>query len=120
MSKRRWNENYVKFGFPKSLKKIGQRKHNAFFAMQVLTNSSLKLFKLKSYFATHGGSAVYVTEAPKEMQIRCDILQKKGQNLYYCRDCVTRGPIHRQTRVTFDDFPEVSFLDFLRTGSNVD
>ena len=35
-------------------------------------------------------------------------------------DCLTRGPIHRQTRVTFYDFAEVNFRDFLLTETNVD
>ena len=48
---------------------------------------------------------------------RCS--SKKVQHLYCCRDCVTRGPIQRQTRVTFHNFAEVNFRDFLLTGTDV-
>ena len=37
--------------------------------------------------------------------------KKKLQHLYYCRDCVTRGSIYRQARVTFHNFTEVNFRD---------
>ena len=46
--------------------------------------------------------------------------KKKGQHLYYCRYCVTRGSIHRQARVTFYNVTEVIFRDFLLFGTNVD
>ena len=39
------------------------------------------------------------------------VLQKKLQLLYYCRNCVTRGSIYRQARVTFHNFTEVNFQD---------
>ena len=48
------------------------------------------------------------------------VLQKKDQHLYFCRDCLTRSPIHRQARVTFHNFAEVNFRDFLPTKTNVD
>ena len=46
--------------------------------------------------------------------------RKKSQHLYYCRDCVTRGPIHRQARVTFHNLTEVNLRDFLPTGASAD
>ena len=45
--------------------------------------------------------------------------KKKSQHLYCCRDCVTRGSIHRQTRVTIHNFAEVNFPDFLLTGADI-
>ena len=42
-----------------------------------------------------------------------------GQHLFCYRDCVSRDPIHCQTRVTFHNFAEVHFRDFLLTVSDV-
>ena len=44
----------------------------------------------------------------------------KSQQLYCCRDCVTHGLIHRQARVTFHNFAEVNFRDFLLAGTGVE
>ena len=71
MLHRRWNENYVEFGFTKQVGKDGTEKAQCVFCDQVLTNSSLPS-KLKIHFATHGASAVYGTEALKEKRIRYD------------------------------------------------
>ena len=46
---------------------------------------------------------------------RLDLYYKKGQLLYCCRDCVTRGQIHRQARVAFPEFAEVNFRDSYRS-----
>ena len=61
MSKRRWNKNYVESGFTEKVGQGGTGKEQRILCDQVLTNSSLKLSKLKIHFATHGGSAVYGT-----------------------------------------------------------
>ena len=45
--------------------------------------------------------------------------QKKDSHLYCSRDCAARGPIHRQARVTFHNFADVNFRDFLGTGIDV-
>ena len=41
------------------------------------------------------------------------VLRKKreAQHLYCYHDCVTRGSIHRQAKVTFRNFAEVNFRD---------
>ena len=44
------------------------------------------------------------------------VLQKKRSTPVFFRDCATRRPIHDQARVTFHNFTEVNFRDFLLTG----
>ena len=75
MLKRRWNENYVEFGFIKKFGKDGTEKAQRILCDQVLTNSSSRLSKLKIHFATRGGLAVYGIEALKEKRTSSD--QKK-------------------------------------------
>ena len=65
MSKRKWSENYVEFGFTKKIEKKQDIKGAMHLCNQVLTNLSLKPSKLKIHFATHGGSAAYRIEALK-------------------------------------------------------
>ena len=72
MSKRKWSENYVAFGFTKNIGKDGTEKAQCILCDQVLTNSSLKPSKLKIHFATHGGSAAYGIEALKTKRARYD------------------------------------------------
>ena len=72
MSKRKWSENYVAFGFTKNIGKDGTEKAQCILCDQVLTNSSLKPSKLKIHFATHGGSAAYGIEALKIKRARYD------------------------------------------------
>ena len=62
MSKQKWSENYVKFGFIKKIEKDKTGKAQCILCGQVLTNLSLKPSKLKIHFATHGGSAAYGIE----------------------------------------------------------
>ena len=47
------------------------------------------------------------------------LYKKKSQHLHCCRDCVARSPIYRQARVTFHNFAEVNFRDFLLTETDV-
>ena len=63
MSKRKWSENYVAFGFAKNIEKDGTEKAQCILCDQVLTNSSMKPSKLKIHFAKHGGSAAHGIEA---------------------------------------------------------
>ena len=56
MSKRKWSENYVAFGFTKNIEKDGTEKPS----------------KLKIHFATHGGSAAYGIEALKTKRAHYD------------------------------------------------
>ena len=72
MSKRKWSENYVAFGFIKNSGKDGTEKAQCILCDQILTNSSLKPSKLKIHFATHGGLAAYGIEALKTKQARYD------------------------------------------------
>ena len=46
-------------------------------------------------------------------------IKRKGQHLHCCRDCVTRGPDHRQAEVTFGNFAEENLRYFLQTGADV-
>ena len=62
MSKRKWSENYVAFGFTKNIEKDGTEKPSKLW----------KPFKLKIHFATHGGSAAYGIEALKTKRARYD------------------------------------------------
>ena len=70
MSKRKWSENYIAFGFAKNIGK--DEKAQCILCDQVLTNSSLKPSKLKILFAIHGGSAAYGIEALKTKRARYD------------------------------------------------
>ena len=72
MSKRKWSENYVAFGFAKNIEKDGTEKAQCILCDQVLTNSSLKPSKLKIHFAKHGGSAAYGFEALNTKRARYD------------------------------------------------
>ena len=72
MSKRKWNENYIEFGFTKMIEKDGTEKAQCILCDQVLANSSLKPSKLKIHSATHGGSAAYGIEALKTKRARYD------------------------------------------------
>ena len=50
-----------------------------------------------------------------------DVLRKKkGQRLYCCRYCAIHGPIHHEAKMTFHNFAEVNFRDFLLTGTGVE
>ena len=62
MSKRKWSQNYVAFGFTKNIEKDGTEK----------PSKLLKPSKLKIHFATHGGSAAYGVEALKTKRARYD------------------------------------------------
>ena len=72
MSKRKWSENYVAFGFTKNIGKDGTEKAQCILCDQVLTNSSLKPSELKIHSATHCESAAYGIEALKTKRSRCD------------------------------------------------
>ena len=72
MSKRKWSENYVAFGFTKNIGKDGTEKAQCILCDQVLTNSSLKPSELKIHSATHCESAAYGIEALKTKRSRYD------------------------------------------------
>ena len=72
MSKRKWSENYVAFGFTKNIGKDGTEKAQCILCDQVLTNSNLKPYELKIRSATHCGSATYGIEALKTKRARYD------------------------------------------------
>ena len=72
MSKRKWSEKYVEFGFTKIIEKDGTEKAQCILCDQVLANSSLKPSKLKIHFVTHGGSAAYGVEALKTKRAHYD------------------------------------------------
>ena len=72
MSKRKWSENYVAFGFTKNILKDGTEKAQCILCDQVLTKSSLKPSEPKIHSATHCGSAAYGIEALKTKRARYD------------------------------------------------
>ena len=72
MSKRKWNEKYVEFGFTKRIEKDGTEKAQYMLCDQVLANSSLKPSELTTNFETHGGSLAYGIEALKTKRARYD------------------------------------------------
>ena len=62
---------------------------------------------------------LHISKCGKCLLTRMEVSsEKKGQHLYCYRDCVTRGPIHRQARVNFHNFAEVNWRDFLLTIFN--
>ena len=68
MSKQKWSENYVEFGFTRKIEKDKTEKVQCISCNQVFTNLSLEPSKLKIHFATHAGSAAYGIEALKSKQ----------------------------------------------------
>ena len=55
-----------------------------------------------------------------QIQKQMELSSKKKVNTCIGAEIVTRGSIHRQADVTFHNFFEVNFRDFLLTGSKAD